>query len=112
MTDSSESNATEKRRHERFAVGRKAHMIAGDGEYDGNVVNISASGAAIEPEIGLEAGVEVEIDIADLGHFAGRIARTADDELFAVEFDLDGDGEDNLLAELRQIHDGISREEF
>ena len=112
MTDTSEVSGTEKRRHERFAVDRKARTISGDSVYDGKVVDISASGAAIEPDAGLEAGDEVEIEFDDLGHFAGRIARTVDDELFAVAFDLDGDDEDDLLAELRQIHDGISQEEI
>ena len=102
----------EKRRHERFAVDKKARTTAGDSEYDGNVVDISASGAAIKPEIRLDIGDDVEIYIDDFGHFAGRIARTADDELFAVEFDLEDGDEDDLLAELRQVHDGISREEY
>lgn len=111
MADATDDSGTDKRRHERFAVDRKARTTAAEDEYDGTVRDISASGAAIEPEIGLNIGDDVEIDIADLGHFAGRIARTVDDELFAVEFDLDSDEEDDLIAELRQIHDGISQEE-
>jgi len=47
-----------------------------------------------------------------LGVFPGQVSRTPDDDLFAVSFDIDEAGEDELVDELTRIHDGNVGEEF
>ena len=109
MTDSPEK---EKRRLTRFPVARTVRTRAAEREHEGRIKDISGSGAAIEPAAQFAAGEEVEVEIEDLGVFPGQVSRTPDDDLFAVSFDIDEAGEDELVDELTRIHDGIDGEEF
>jgi len=49
---------------------------------------------------------EVELDIENIGLLTGHVTRTLDDG-FAVAFELDGDDEDRLMAELTSIQNSI-----
>jgi hypothetical protein len=60
----------------------------------------------------MESGTPVEVDIEDFGTFAARVSRTPEDDLFAVEFDMDVEEEDRLISELTQIHDEIGLEDL
>lgn len=109
MTDSPEK---ERRRLTRFSVAKTVRTRSADNEHEGQLKDISGSGAAIEPSAGLETGADVEVDIEDIGVFPGQVSRTPEDDLFAVAFDIDEAGEDNLVDELTRIHDDILGEEF
>ena len=40
------------------------------------------------------------------------MTRTPDDDLFAVEFDMNEDEEERLISELTQLHDDIGLEDL
>ena len=110
-TGTSDRTGDEKRRHQRYRVNKGARTKSADSSHDGSLMDISASGAAIEPSSELESGTAVEVDIEDFGTFAAHVTRTPDDDLFAVEFDMDEDEEDRLISELTQLHDDIGLED-
>lgn len=72
--------------------------------------DISAGGASVD--LGMQAvkGKPVALEIEDMEPLEGRIARTFDDG-FAVEFDLDEDDEDRLIADLTVIRNSLRRED-
>jgi hypothetical protein len=109
MTDSPEK---ERRRLTRFSVAKSVRTRSAEHEHEGQLKDISGSGAAIGPNVGLETGDEVEVDIEDIGVFPGLVSRTPEDDLFAVAFDIEVADEDDLVDELTRIHDGIIGEEF
>jgi hypothetical protein len=99
----------EKRRHPRVRVERSVRATAEGREHSGSVTDISVGGAAlrVDAEIGEEA--EIELDIEDLGDLSGHVRRLLDDG-FAVEFELDEDEEERLVAELIGINEAIRSE--
>ena len=59
-------------------------------EHRGATRDISASGAAVVAEPGIEDRSSVDLDIEDVGDISGHVSRLFDDG-FAVVFDLDED---------------------
>ena len=112
MASTSEGTGGEKRRHQRYRVRKGARTKSAGADHEGALRDISASGAAIEPSVELESGTPVEVDIEDFGTFTARVTRTPDEDLFAVEFDMDEEEEDRLISELTQLHDDIGLEDL
>ncbi len=111
MADAPESGS-DKRRHPRYPAKKPTRTVSQERRHQGNLKDISVSGAAITPAAEFETGDLVEVDIEDVGSFTGRVARTLDDDLFAVAFDIDEDDEEPLLAEITRLHDDLVDEEF
>ncbi len=101
---------TERRRHERFDIERRVRAIGEDGVYEGTLKDVSAGGAAVLVGKTLAEAAEVELEIEDVGRFAGRVMRL-DDDLTSVAFDLDEGEQDELIAGIMQIQSGISRDD-
>lgn len=98
----------ERRRHERVKIKRPVVVRDGEELLDGELLDISRSGAAVsleEEDYSLTEDQDVEIDMADFGVLAGNIVRTLD-EGFAMTFDLDKSGEDRLITELTGYRSG------
>ncbi len=112
MASTSDGTGDEKRRHPRYCVRKAARTKSVDQDHDGALMDISASGAAIEPQTDMESGTPVEVDIEDFGIFAARVSRMPEDDLFAVEFDMDEEDEERLISELTQIHDETRLEDL
>ncbi len=111
MAKSSESGP-ERRRHRRYPAANSTRTKSPSQDHSGALKDISISGATIAPGGEFEMGDVIEIDIDDVGTFPGRISRTAEDDTFAVAFDLDEDDEDSLMDEITRIHEGLLNEEF
>lgn len=103
-------NDAERRRHPRVSLSKPARAKSGDEERDALVRDISAGGAALEVEVDWENGDYAEINIDDLSPLGGYVTRTFDDGV-AVEFDLDEEEEDRLLAEVMEIHNSLNSED-
>ncbi|MDP6805678.1 MAG: PilZ domain-containing protein [Rhodospirillales bacterium] len=103
-------SGSEKRRHPRVRVDKPVRAKAEGREHSGSLTDISAGGAALRVTAEIDEETEVELDIEDLRDLSGRVARVLDDG-FAVEFELDEDEEDSLVAEIMGIHDAIRSEE-
>ena len=98
----------ERRRHTRLKMRRPVIVRGGDETLDGELVDISQSGAAVsldDEDFEIEEERDVEIDMADFGVLAGNIVRTLD-EGFAMTFDLDESSEDRLITELTGYRSG------
>lgn len=102
-----EFDPLDQRRHPRIAISKSVLATAKDMKATGTVVDISASGVAIELggdlDAYLEDDAEIELNIDDMSPLAGYVARSFEEGL-AVEFDLNQEEEDQLLAEVMQIH--------
>ncbi len=79
-------------------------------EHRGATRDISASGAAVVAEPGIEDRSSVDLDIEDVGDISGHVSRLFDDG-FAVVFDLDEDDKDRLFDEIRELREAIELEE-
>lgn len=104
---------TNKRRHARRAVSRPARAVAGTLEIAVTVTDLSAGGAALHlesPVENLDEDALVDLYIEDMDPLPGHLARTFEDGI-AVEFDLDEDEEDRLLAEVMEMHNAIRAED-
>jgi hypothetical protein len=112
MPSTTDDNGGDKRRHPRYRVAKRVRATTGELEHEGVLLNISGSGAAIEPGAEVERGDEVELDIEDIGALPGRVVRSVEDDLFAVEFDIDEEDEARLLSELTQRHGAHLAEEM
>ncbi len=92
----------EQRRNTRVKVDKAVKFRDGSGQHDGQLANISSSGAAINAEVldvNLEDDQELELESEDFGTLPGNVVRTLDDG-FAMEFDLDEEMEERLISEI------------
>lgn len=113
MASTSDSGSgKERRRHPRYRVRKSTRTRSASQEHRGEVKDISASGAAIEPKAGMQQGAPVEVDIEDFGVFSARVTRVPEDDVFAVEFDLGEEEEERLIAELTHLNENIDSEDI
>ena len=101
-----DDDLAEKRRHPRHTLKRGVRAASEIAMAEGNIVDISAGGAAIEIKSNFEAKEEVELEIEDLGKFGGSVVRAFADGI-AVEFDMEDEDEDQLLSKLEQLSDAM-----
>jgi hypothetical protein len=105
MTD----KESEKRRHPRHRVSAPAHAKIDGQTVDGEIVDLSASGAAVRlVNLALDVDDYLDIEIENVGEIGGRVVRTMRD-LLAVRFvDVDEDEMQRVLAYLSQLSaDGV-----
>ena len=96
----------DQRRHPRIAFKKSVQTRSKNARKKGSLKDISASGAAISVDLDVKKDDMVQIDIEDMSPLSGRVARSFDDGI-AVEFDLDEDEEERLLAEMMALHCGM-----
>ena len=101
----------EKRRHPRYTTDKAVRTVSKGRVRKGRLKDISASGAAIQSDEPFEDTDPVEIEIEDMADKSGKVARQIDDG-FAVEFDVDEEGKDDLLDELSEIERSIRNEQY
>jgi len=101
-----EFDPLDQRRHPRLVISKSVRAIAVNVKTTGMLVDISASGAAIDLDGELDTypddETEIELEIDDISPLAGYVARSFEEGL-AVEFDLNQEEEDQLLSEVMQI---------
>ncbi len=102
----------ERRKRTRYKVDKPVTIRDGDEKHNGRLTDISSGGAAVNAEeidalFDDEQSLELELD--DFGTLPGNVVRTLDDG-FAMEFDLDEDGEERLISEITGIYSGSGYE--
>ena len=93
---------TERRRHPRVAIARQVSAKFDRKVHNGEVKDISASGAALAMQAEIEEDGFVELSIEDVSPVSGFVARSFEDG-FAVEFDIDEEDQERLVSEIREI---------
>ncbi|NQW02072.1 MAG: PilZ domain-containing protein [Rhodospirillales bacterium] len=85
-----------KRRHQRVALNEPASVATGTAIFDGTVIDVSESGAAVEFNFGsgesrikFDIGSDVEVDSEHVAKRQGRVVRYYD-KGFAVNFEDEG----------------------
>ena len=73
-------------RHQRHAIPTPVCIMAGDQTHKGAILDISASGAAIQLDAQLEDGARIDLFMEGVGQIAAHVARKLADGV-AVEFD-------------------------
>ena len=109
MTDKPKADK-DRRQHSRFKVAKTVRASSNGEEHHGSIKDISISGVAISTEARWEKDRVVEVDIDDMEPLEGTVARSLEDGI-AIEFDLDEDDEDRLLAEMGEIRDAMRSDE-
>ena len=109
----------EEENRDRIRVELKNLVLARVGEeFEGGVIgDISSGGTSVEfvyppggGEHGFDAGDSVELDIDGIGVIKGKIVRLIDKGI-AVEFDMNSDREDELIAKIMAAINEIPADE-
>ena len=100
----------ERRRFNRYPASQKARAAMNGEDRTGSIVDLSAGGAGVELDDPFAEDTEIELDIEDVGRFGGFVARSGDD-FMGVEFELDEDEEDELIAGIMRLQTGLLDEE-
>ncbi len=98
----------ERRKHKRYKVDTPVRIRDGADEHNGKLTDISSRGAAVngeDIESLFDDDQSLELELDDFGTLPGNVVRTLDDG-FAMEFDLDEDGEERLISEITGIYSG------
>jgi hypothetical protein len=104
--------AQERRRGKRYKVDKAVTIRDGAEERNGRLKDISAGGAAVSAEdidVYFDEEQELELELDDFGTLPGNVVRTLDDG-FAMEFDLDEEGEEQLISEITGFRFGSDYE--
>jgi len=111
MSDSPKGD--DKRRHSRVPMDRAAEVSDGERRHKGRVKDISAGGASVTMNSGIEdfdrglaAGDFVEVEMDGLMPLQGHVARTIDDGI-AIAFEIDEDEQDDLIDAIMSGHAGL-----
>ena len=98
----------ERRQHQRFDIERTLRAVANGELRLGRVKELSAKSAAIHLDQPLEEGTETTLDIENIGSFTGHVAGPPRDGIVPIRFDMDEKEEDQLIAEIMKIYNGIT----
>ncbi len=104
----------DRRRHLRCTVYEPCRVEVKGREFDGAVVNMSVGGAAIQLELHLEVQLATDTPVALFIERIGRIPAKVMHPLtdgFAVEFRIDRDQGQRLVAALKQVLDDYPLED-
>ena len=102
----------ERRRQTRYKIDKPVTIRDREGQRNGRLADISSSGAAvsaIDDDTVFDEDQELELEMDDFSRLAGNVVRTLDDG-FAMAFDLDEEGEDQLISEITGIRTGMDIE--
>jgi hypothetical protein len=78
---------------------------------DGNVRDISGSGAALDIDPAWDEDELLDLDIDDIGEMSGRIARSFEDGIGVRFVDLDEEEEEDLVEDLARLEEMIRLED-
>ena len=98
----------ERRKQKRYKVDKAVTIHDGSEHHNGRLTDISSGGAAVSAEeidgfFDEDQSLELELD--DFGTLPGSVVRTLDDG-FAMAFDLDEEGEEQLISEITGVRSG------
>ena len=90
----------EQRRHVRIKVDKPVKVRDESGEYDGQLADVSYSGAAVNAEgQDFEEDQDLELESEEFGLLSGNVVRSFDDG-FAMSFDMDDEAKEDLVSEI------------
>ncbi len=96
----------DRRRHVRYAVFERCGVTLYGRQFEGLIVDMSVGGAALRADVQMapqpSAGTPVMLDINRVGRVPAKVVRPLLNGV-AVEFDIDRDTEDHLVAALVQV---------
>ena len=99
------------RRHfSRLGIPRVAIGQTATRDFVGAVKDISVRGVALEAEVRPHVGDAVALEIQDMKPLAGTVSRTLEDG-FVVTYELDGEEEDELIADVMKISNALTIED-
>ena len=97
-----------RRRHVRHTVYEPCRVVVEDLKYQGTVVDMSVGGAAIQVDVHLEmqpaADTPFALHIEGIGRIPAQVVRPLIDGI-AVEFRIDRDNREHLVAALERVID-------
>ena len=102
----------ERRRQTRYKVDKPVTIRHGEDEHAGRLSDISSGGAAVnavDDDTVFDEDQSLELELDDFGRLPGNVVRTLDDG-FAMAFDLDEEGEEQLITEITGIRSGMDFE--
>lgn len=102
----------ERRRQTRYKLDRPVTIRDGSEAHNGRLADISSGGAAVnavEDDTVFDEDQELELEMEEFGRLSGNVVRTLDDG-FAMSFDLDEEGEEQLITEITGIRSGLDFE--
>lgn len=102
---------TERRVHPRYAIEKPLSAEASGKRQRGRTRDISAGGAAVYLDEPLDEGLEVALDIEDLGLQAGYVVGPSRDDLVPIRFDIDEESEDRFVSEIEELYNSMVLEE-
>jgi len=111
MADTNDGPGAERRAHPRYDIEKPIRADAAGQTRNGRTKDISAGGAAVYLDEPLDEGLEVEVDIDDLGQQSGTVIGPSRDDLIPIRFDLDEESEDLLFSELEELYNSMMSEE-
>lgn len=100
--------AQDARRHQRYPLRKKVRAKTAGREFQGEVKDISGSGAALTADINLENNQFVELHVEHLDPLPGHIVRTYE-KGFAVKFDIPDKDKQELAEELEKFRRRVSK---
>ena len=107
MVADGQKGGRERRRYDRFVIRKRVEVVCDGRRLTGNLRDISIGGAAVQVR-GLKAvHSEIILDINDFGIYRGEILRALEDEMIAVEFEIDEKQSIDLAAKLVAIYYGV-----
>ncbi|MDD9905866.1 MAG: PilZ domain-containing protein [Rhodospirillaceae bacterium] len=102
----------ERRRQTRYKIDKPVTIRDGADQHTGRLSDISSGGAAvsaIDDDTVFDEDQALELELDDVGRLPGNVVRTLDDG-FAMAFDLDEEGEEQLITEITGIRSGMEFE--
>ncbi|HJN22711.1 MAG TPA: PilZ domain-containing protein [Rhodospirillales bacterium] len=106
------SSQNERRRHTRRPIFKFVRSKSKTREHTGKTKDISGGGVAIEPNADMDHDGLVELEINDVGTFLGCVSRLSkEDHLFAITFYFDKNEQQQLIADLTEMHEKIAWKE-
>lgn len=102
----------ERRRQTRYKVDKPVTIRDGEDQHTGRLSDISSGGAAVsavDDDTVFDEDQSLELELDDFGCLPGNVVRTLDDG-FAMAFDVDEEGEEQLITEITGIRSGMDFE--
>ncbi|MFQ5765733.1 MAG: PilZ domain-containing protein [Rhodospirillales bacterium] len=111
MAATGDGRQAERRAHPRYEIEKPLSAEAAGKRQLGRTKDISAGGAAVYLDEPLDEGLEVALDIENLGPQAGYVVGPSRDELIPIRFDIDEESEDRLVSEVEELYNSMVLEE-
>lgn len=107
MPNFDDDDGDDRRHFSRLGIPRVAIGQTATRDFVGAVKDISVRGVALEAEVRPHVGDAVALEIQDMKPLAGTVSRTLEDG-FVVTYDLNGEDEDELIADVMKINNALA----